>query len=120
MPRTRDAVPAPTEYPLQVLREYSLLADGERGVLVGPRGDFAWMCMPTWNSDAVFSSLLDGPGMYGPSGHDYTAHGSFDARSHSRSLQLWASQNHGLLAAGGALGTTLAFAGVRRFFGGDH
>jgi hypothetical protein len=27
-----------------VLREYALLADGERGIIVGPRGDFAWMC----------------------------------------------------------------------------
>ena len=29
-----------------VLREYALLADGERGALVGPRGDFAWLCFP--------------------------------------------------------------------------
>jgi len=28
----------------RVLREYALLADGERGILIGPRGDFAWMC----------------------------------------------------------------------------
>jgi alpha,alpha-trehalase len=47
-----------------VLREYSLLADGERGVVVGPRGDFAWMCMPGWADDAVFSSLMGGPGVY--------------------------------------------------------
>jgi len=47
-----------------VLREYSLLADGERGVLVGPKGDFAWMCAPRWDSDAVFSSLIGGGGMY--------------------------------------------------------
>jgi alpha,alpha-trehalase len=64
MPGTYDAVPPLEEYPLQVLREYSLLADGERGVLVGSRGDFAWMCMPAWHDDAVFSSLLDGAGMY--------------------------------------------------------
>ena len=64
MPSTRDAVPPTQEYPLQVLREYSLLADGESGVLVGSRGDFAWMCVPSWESDAVFSSLLDGVGMY--------------------------------------------------------
>jgi len=47
-----------------VLREYALLADGERGVIVGPRGEFAWMCAPSWDSDAVFSSLLGGPGAY--------------------------------------------------------
>ncbi|HZD13543.1 MAG TPA: trehalase-like domain-containing protein, partial [Pseudonocardiaceae bacterium] len=44
-------------YPPQVLRQYALLADGERGALVGPHGDIAWMCAPRWDSDAVFSSL---------------------------------------------------------------
>ena len=38
----------------------------------------------------------------GPTGHDYTAHGSFDDKATSRSLQLWASQHHGSLAAAGA------------------
>jgi NAD(P)-dependent dehydrogenase (short-subunit alcohol dehydrogenase family) len=37
----------------------------------------------------------------GPSGHDHTAHGSFDSTAKPRSVQLWASQHHGLL--GGAL-----------------
>ena len=55
--------PAP-EFPLHVLSEYALLADGERGVLVGPRGDFVWMCAPRWESDAVFSALIGGPGVY--------------------------------------------------------
>ncbi|MCA1694473.1 MAG: glycoside hydrolase family 15 protein, partial [Actinobacteria bacterium] len=48
----------------QVLREYALLADGQRGVLVGPQGDFGWMCAPRWDSDAVFSSLIGGQGTY--------------------------------------------------------
>ncbi|MGH3846658.1 MAG: trehalase-like domain-containing protein, partial [Pseudonocardiaceae bacterium] len=54
----------------QVLREYALLADGERGALVGPRGDIAWMCAPRWDSDGVFSSLIGGRGSYAvtPSG----------------------------------------------------
>jgi GH15 family glucan-1,4-alpha-glucosidase len=52
------------EFPPRVLREYALLADGERGVLVGPRGDFAWMCAPGWDSDAVFSTLIGGRGLY--------------------------------------------------------
>jgi alpha,alpha-trehalase len=47
-----------------VLREYALLADGERGILVGPRGDFSWMCFPRWHDDAVFSSLVGGGGEY--------------------------------------------------------
>ncbi len=50
--------------PVHVLREYAVLADGERGVLVGPNGDFAWMCMPAWDGGAVFSSLLGGHGTY--------------------------------------------------------
>jgi hypothetical protein len=47
-----------------VLREYALLADGERGILVGPHGDFAWMCFPCWDDDALFSSLIGGTGSY--------------------------------------------------------
>ncbi len=52
------------DYPLHVLREYALLADGERGALVGPHGDIVWMCSPRWDCDAVFSSLIGGSGMY--------------------------------------------------------
>ena len=47
-----------------VLREYALLADGERGALIGPHGDITWMCAPRWDSDAVFSALIGGDGMY--------------------------------------------------------
>ena len=47
-----------------VLREYAVVADGERAVLVGPSGDFAWMCLPGWDDGAVFSSLLGGHGTY--------------------------------------------------------
>ncbi len=47
-----------------VLREYALLADGERGIIVGPRGDFQWMCFPQWDSDACFASLIGGRGLY--------------------------------------------------------
>ncbi|HEV7209828.1 MAG TPA: glycoside hydrolase family 15 protein [Mycobacteriales bacterium] len=52
------------QFPPQVLREYALLADGERGALVGPYGDIAWMCAPRWDSDAVFSSLIGGHASY--------------------------------------------------------
>ena len=47
-----------------MLREYALVADGERGALIGPRGDIAWLCAPRWDSDAVFSSLIGGRGVY--------------------------------------------------------
>jgi alpha,alpha-trehalase len=53
------AAPAP-----HVLREYALLADGERGVVVGPRGDFAWLCFPRWDDGALFAALLGGAGSY--------------------------------------------------------
>ncbi len=51
-------------FPLHVLRDYSLIADGERGALVGPRGDIVWMCAPRWDSGAVFSTLVGGGGIY--------------------------------------------------------
>ncbi|MEC3919011.1 glycoside hydrolase family 15 protein [Nocardia sp. CDC160] len=47
-----------------VLREYAFLADGERGALVGPRGDISWLCVPGWDSDALFHALVGGPGVY--------------------------------------------------------
>ena len=51
-------------FPPETLRQYALLADGERGALVSPRGDIAFLCAPRWHDDAVFSSLLGGPGRY--------------------------------------------------------
>jgi alpha,alpha-trehalase len=51
-------------FPPHVLREYAVLADGERGALVGPRGEVVWMCVPRWNSDALFSTLIGGSGVY--------------------------------------------------------
>jgi alpha,alpha-trehalase len=51
-------------FPPHVLREYSLLADGYRGALCGPRGDIVWMCAPQWHDSAVFAALLGGDGVY--------------------------------------------------------
>ncbi len=47
-----------------VLREFSLIADGERGALVGPDGAISWLCAPRWDSPAVFGGLLGGQGRY--------------------------------------------------------
>lgn len=58
MTKPRDA------FEPHVLREYALIADGERGALIGPRGDMVWMCAPVWDSGAVFSSLIGGSGLY--------------------------------------------------------
>jgi GH15 family glucan-1,4-alpha-glucosidase len=48
----------------RVLREYALVADGERGAVIGPDGSVAWLCVPRWDSPAVFSGLLGGAGRY--------------------------------------------------------
>jgi GH15 family glucan-1,4-alpha-glucosidase len=60
-----------------VLREYALLADGERGIVVGPRGDFAWMCFPRWDSGAIFSSLIGGQGTYAVTPRDRYVWGGY-------------------------------------------
>jgi hypothetical protein len=47
-----------------VLREYALLADGERAAVVGPRGDIVWLCAPRWHDPAVFAALIGGRGTF--------------------------------------------------------
>src|ERR1700728_4343076 len=68
------------ELPPHVLRDYALVADGERGALIGPHGDLAWMCAPRWDSDAVFSSLVGGKGGYAvsPAGTRYVWGGYYE------------------------------------------
>ncbi|HUC57980.1 MAG TPA: glycoside hydrolase family 15 protein [Streptosporangiaceae bacterium] len=48
----------------RVLREYALIADGERGAMIGPDGTIDWLCVPRWDSPAAFAQLLGGPGHY--------------------------------------------------------
>ncbi|WP_157892106.1 MULTISPECIES: glycoside hydrolase family 15 protein [Frankia] len=69
-------------FPPHVLRDYAFLGDGERGALVGPDGDLAWMCAPSWDSDAVFATLIGGAGCYAvtPVGR-YSWGGHYDRRS---------------------------------------
>jgi short-subunit dehydrogenase len=47
-------------------------------------------------------------------GHDFGAHGEFDAQSHSSDPQLWASQHHGLIGFCAATIAGLAAAMIRR------
>jgi GH15 family glucan-1,4-alpha-glucosidase len=47
-----------------VLREYALLADGERAALVDPHGNIAWLCAPRWHDAPIFASLLGGRGTF--------------------------------------------------------
>lgn len=61
---SRVAQPNEKSIPPAVLREYALLADGERGAVLGPAGDIGWMCAPRWDSDAVFTALIGGRGGY--------------------------------------------------------
>ena len=46
------------------LHDYALLADGERGALIGPDGAIGWLCAPAWHDEAVFSDLVGGRGAY--------------------------------------------------------
>jgi len=63
-PVDRRRTPGPVSPAPHVLREYALVADGERGALIGPRGEVAWLCVPRWDSPSVFSSLIGGRGCY--------------------------------------------------------
>ncbi|MGN6412741.1 glycoside hydrolase family 15 protein [Flexivirga sp.] len=47
-----------------MLRDLALLADGERGAVIGPQGDIVWLCVPRWNDEPVFASLLGGAGEF--------------------------------------------------------
>ncbi|MFB7596649.1 glycoside hydrolase family 15 protein [Streptomyces sp. NPDC056160] len=53
-----------TPFPPHALHDYALLADGERGALIGQDGAVNWLCAPTWHDDAVFASLIGGRGVY--------------------------------------------------------
>jgi GH15 family glucan-1,4-alpha-glucosidase len=65
------------DFPPHTLREYALLADGERGALCGPRGDLAWLCAPGWDDDAVLSTLVGGDGAYSVSPVDTSVWGGY-------------------------------------------
>ncbi|GAB2953897.1 glycoside hydrolase family 15 protein [Streptomyces sundarbansensis] len=61
---TEDAATAAGADSPWVLRDYALIADGERGALIDPRGGIAWMCAPAWHDGAVFNGLVGGPGRF--------------------------------------------------------
>ncbi|MHC3474791.1 glycoside hydrolase family 15 protein [Streptomyces sp. 7R007] len=60
-----DARTAANLCPPWVLRDYAVLADGERGAVIDPEGRIVWLCAPRWHSDAVFSALIGGSGFFG-------------------------------------------------------
>jgi hypothetical protein len=65
------------------LRQYALIADGERGAVIGPRGDIAFLCAPRWHDPAVFSTLIGGAGHYvvSPVGTRYVWGGHYEEGS---------------------------------------
>lgn len=77
---TRCGMTSDSSCPLFTARDYALLADGERGALVGPRGDVVWLCAPRWDSPAVFSRLLSGTGVFAvtPDSDDFVWGGSYE------------------------------------------
>jgi hypothetical protein len=87
------ASPATPEFPLHVLSEYPLLADGERGILVGPRGDFVWMCAPRWDSDALFAALTGGAGVYAATPVDQAFVHALLLESAQRLAEPWPAAN---------------------------
>ena len=61
-----------------VLREYALVADGERGALIGPDGVIAWLCAPRWDSpppSAGYSAAR--AGMRSPPSDPWNAWGGY-------------------------------------------
>ncbi|HEY2601064.1 MAG TPA: glycoside hydrolase family 15 protein [Thermoleophilaceae bacterium] len=64
------------------LRDYAFVADGERGALLGPDGNVAWMCAPRWHDPALFSTLIGGESGYSitPAGR-YVWGGYYESRS---------------------------------------
>ncbi|HZU80503.1 MAG TPA: glycoside hydrolase family 15 protein [Acidimicrobiales bacterium] len=50
--------------PPHVLREYAIVADGERGGLFGPTGSLVWLCFPRFDDPALFSALIGGAGEF--------------------------------------------------------
>ncbi|MFC4245135.1 glycoside hydrolase family 15 protein [Gryllotalpicola reticulitermitis] len=84
-----------TGYGLHVARDYALIADGERGAIMGPRGEVVWLCAPRWDSPAVFSRLLGGDSLFAitPDADDYVWGGYYEPGTlvwHSR----WVEDAH--------------------------
>jgi alpha,alpha-trehalase len=71
----------PKRFPPHVLRDYALIADGERGALIGPHGDISWLCVPRWEAEAVFATLIGGGGVYAisPADERYVWGGYYEA-----------------------------------------
>ena len=87
MEQSRQQEVAGRHHP-HALRDYALIADGERGALVGPRGEYVWMCAPRWDSGAVFAQLIGGSGVYAVSPADRFVSGGY----YERGTLIWRSR----------------------------
>jgi hypothetical protein len=86
-----------------VLREYALIADGERGALVGPRGDIAWLCAPRWDSPAVLSALIGGRGSYAVTPVDRSVWGGYSENGSLIWRSRWITGDHAVVECREAL-----------------
>ncbi len=48
---------APSSFP--PIADYAFLSDGEVAALVAPGGNVEWLCLPQFDSPAVFAAVLD-------------------------------------------------------------
>lgn len=98
-----------TAFPPHALHDYALLADGERGALVGPDGALNWLCAPAWHDDAVFASLIGGGGVYAVTPHGRWVPGGY----YEASTLIWRNR---WITTGGVVECrdTLAFPGDER------
>ena len=75
---------------------------GNAAPCVGPRGDIVWMCAPRWDSDAVFTALLGGPGGYSITPVDRFVWGGY----YEEGSMIWRSRwvtDHGIIECREAL-----------------
>ena len=61
----------------RTLRDYVVLADGERGAVISPDGGVAWLCFPSWSDPAVFAGLLGSGGAYAVTPVERHVHGGY-------------------------------------------
>jgi GH15 family glucan-1,4-alpha-glucosidase len=84
------------------LRDYALLADGERGILADPDGELAWMCFPSWSDPAVLASLLGSAGSYRIQPNERYVPGGYYEEGTLIWRQRWVT-NHGVVECRQAL-----------------
>ena len=94
---------AAAAWPPRTLREYALLADGERGAVLGPLGDIVWLCVPRWDNDAVFSALIGGTSGYSVTPEEPFVWGGFYEEGSMIWRSRWVTRN-GIVESRDALG----------------